>query len=84
MYKKRHKFSHEDNIEHNRSKIRALHPIIIDKNLIIAIFSLTVLIIHNLVIEINKIVYMNCSIIAILMDIILSIIGNIFEHCSKA
>ena len=31
-YKMRHKFSPEHNMEHNRSKIRALHPIIISKN----------------------------------------------------
>ena len=28
-----HKFSYEHNIKHNRSKLRALHPILIRKNL---------------------------------------------------
>ena len=32
-YKMMHKFSHEYNIEHNRSKIRALYSNLIGKNL---------------------------------------------------
>ena len=32
-YKMTHKFSYEHNIEHNMSKIRALHPKTIGKNL---------------------------------------------------
>ena len=32
-YKRMHKFSYENNIEHNRSITRALHPKIIGKHL---------------------------------------------------
>ena len=32
-YKMIHKFSYERNIEHNKSKVRTLHPKIIGKNL---------------------------------------------------
>ena len=31
IQKMRHKLSHKHNIEHNRSKIQALHPIMIGK-----------------------------------------------------
>ena len=44
-YKMMHKFSYEHNIEHDRSKIRALHPTnnsLVGKHL--AIWSLTMLI----------------------------------------
>ena len=75
-YKMMLKFSYEHNIEHSRSKLRALNPEIIGK-------------IHlqpndaNLVIKIIK-SYTNCNIIAVVMGITLSIIGNLFEQCSKA
>ena len=71
-----HKFSYEHNIEHNRSKIRALHPKIIDKIYLEPNYA-------NLVIKNNK-SYTNRGIIVVVMGIILSIIGNYFEHCSKA
>ena len=52
----RHKLSHEHNVEHNRSIISALHPIIIGKN-----YGITA----GLQLEHNKIVYdelwLNCS-----------------------
>ena len=32
-YKMMHMFSYDHNIEHNRSKMRALHPKVISKNL---------------------------------------------------
>ena len=44
-----HKFSYVHNIEHNRSKIRALHPKIIDKIYLEPNYA-------NLVIK-NKIIY---------------------------
>ena len=51
-----YKFSYEHNVEHNRSKIRGLHPRLIDK-----IYLCTY---ANLVIKNNKIIYRlwhNCS-----------------------
>ena len=68
-YKMMHKFSYEHNIEHNRSKIRALQPKIIDLEANHA----------NLVIK----SYTNCDIIAIVMSIILSIIGKFLSIAQK-
>ena len=48
-YKMMHKFSYEHNIEHNRSKIRALHPEIIGKFYLEPNYV-------NVVIENNKII----------------------------
>ena len=76
LYKMMHKFSYEHNIEHNRSKIRALYPKIIGKIYLELNYA-------NLVIKIIK-SYTNCGIIAVVKGIILSIIGKFFEHCSKA
>ena len=45
-----HKVSYEHNIEHNRSKIRALHPKMIDKIYLEPNYA-------NLVIKNNKIIY---------------------------
>ena len=72
-YKMMHKFSYEHNIEYNRSKIRALHPKIIGKNLSIKSNNYT-----NLVIKTIKII---CKLwqIAAVMGIILSLIGKFYE-----
>ena len=56
-YKMIHMFSYDHNIEHNRSKIRALHPKIIGKIYLEPNYA-------NLVIKNNKILYKlwhNCS-----------------------
>ena len=50
-----HKFSNEHNTEHNRSKIRTLHPKIIDK--IHLEPNYWVYANYNLVIKNNKIIY---------------------------
>ena len=71
-----YKVMHEFSYEHNRSKIRATHPIIIGKNYLESNYA-------NLVIKNNKIIYKlwhNCS------NRGHNIEHNrqIFEHCSKA
>ena len=65
-YKMMHKVSYEHNIEHNRSKTRALHPKIIVKIYLEPTYA-------NVVINTNKILYKlwyNCS-----------SNGQILEHC---
>ena len=74
-----HKFSYEHNTEHNRSKIRILHPKIIGKIHVEPNYWVYA----NLVIKIIK-SYANCDIFVVVMGIILSMIGKFFEHCSRA
>ena len=71
-YKMMHRFSY---IEHNRSKIKVLHPKVVGKIYLEPNYV-------NVVIKNNK-SYTNCCIIAVVMGIILSIIGNFFQYCSK-
>ena len=72
-YKKMHKFSYEHNIEHKKSKLRALNPEMIGKNYLEPNYA-------NLVIKNNKsYTNTNCGIIAVVMGIILSVIGKILS-----
>ena len=71
-YKIKHKFSHEHNIEHNRSNISG------------ALQSITGWSLRNYANVVIEKVYDLWQYIAVVMGMMLSIMGYLFEHCLKA
>ena len=67
-----YKMMHELSYEHNRSKIRALHPKLIGKIYLELNCA-------NLVLK----SYINCGIVAVVMGIILNIIGKFLSTAQK-